>query len=1559
MGDREDLVYQAKLAEQAERYDEMVDSMKKVAGMDVELTVEERNLLSVAYKNVIGARRASWRIISSIEQKEESKGGEDKLKMIREYRQTVEKELKSICNDILDVLDKHLIPAANSGESKVFYYKMKGDYHRYLAEFATGNDRKEAAENSLVAYKAASDIAMTDLQPTHPIRLGLALNFSVFYYEILNSPDRACRLAKAAFDDAIAELDTLSEESYKDSTLIMQLLRDNLTLWTSDITADEGETYNKYYNYEELSHLFKSLAQKNAHIANLTSVGKSVEGRELWVMRITKDPNSDVPGKPKFKYVGNMHGDETISRQVLVYLVEYLLSNYGDDHRVTELVNNTDIYIMPSMNPDGFEKSTEGSCDGATAGRHNANDFDLNRSFPDQFGKNEVKSEDVPERTAVMKWILDNKFVLSGNLHGGSVVASYPYDDSASHTIEGFYSRSPDDALFKYLARVYAENNPAMKSGKPNCPSEPAETFQDGITNGAKWYDVPGGMQDYNYLQGNCMEITMELSCCKYPPASELKKEWDNNRESLLAYMEKVHIGVRGYVKDSRNGTALTNAAIVVAGIDHNITTGHFGDYYRLLVPGTYNISAVAAGYKPMTMTNVVVEEGKAKELNFIVHPLSEETSSSPLTPSAAAPTSTTPNSSNNSHVISSTDAALSSGDGSTSVTEPPLPPVQPQDFRHHHYSDMEIFLRKYSSEYPSITRLYTVGKSVEGRELYVMEITDKPGVHEPGEPEFKYIGNMHGNEVVGRELLLNLIEYLCRNYGSDPEVTQLVDSTRIHVMPSMNPDGYEVANEGDDSGTQGRNNSNNYDLNRNFPDQYTVNTDPRQPETIAVMNWLKKYPFVLSANLHGGSLVVNYPFDDNTDGVPEDNKSPDDAVFKMVSLAYAKENPLMYEGHPCKDMFPNEYFDKGITNGANWYIVRGSMQDWNYLNTNCFEVTIELGCMKYPLEKDLPVYWEQNRRALLQFIHQVHRGVKGMVTDSKDGTGIPNATITVTGIDHPVTTTQAGDYWRLLVPGTYHLTASAQGYNSVDTYATVGKDRVEVVDFKLTRKYPGDVSRQSADGPSTTQDPDEEEFQSFIKQLSVGSGLDQLVKSTETKGSFRYHRYKELSEFLRGLTYNFPAITSLQSLGQSVEYRNIWALEISNKPKEKELSEPKIRFVAGIHGNTPVGTELLLEFALSLCINYGKSTAITRLINETRIVILPLINPDGREMAVEKNCVSTEGMANANKKDLDTDFFGNASQRSANPQPETRAVMDLILEKGYSLSVALDGGSLLVTYPYDKPVQPVENEATLKYLATVYASNHPKMHLGNTGCPNDSQMGNIPDGVLRAAEKHSHMGSMKDFSVDFGHCPEITVYTSCCLFPPVDELATLWAENKKSLLSMLVEVHKGVRGIVKDKSGKPIEGAMIVLNGGVRVFTAEGGYFRALLAPGSHNIEAVAEGYQQQRHEVTVSSYEAAHLIVIEFDMDNHIFGLPRELVVAGAAASMTALVVTACIIWCVCSAKSNRQKDGFHRLRQHRDDYDDEIRLNSMGSKKSLLSHEFQDESESDEDTLYANKL
>jgi len=261
---REELVQRAKLAEQAERYDDMAKAMKEVTQKGLALAQEERNLLSVAYKNVVGARRSSWRVISSIEMKQQDQD-QSRGKLAGNYKRKIEDELHDVCHDVLELLDKHLIPATNisnnptSGdqtdgkieqmvESKVFYLKMKGDYYRYLAEVASSNEAKlKVIAESENAYDKALTTSIKGIdghggmKSTHPIRLGLALNFSVFFYEIRTNHDKACKLAKEAFDNAIAELDTLNEDSYKDSTLIMQLLRDNLTLWTSDEQCTEAD----------------------------------------------------------------------------------------------------------------------------------------------------------------------------------------------------------------------------------------------------------------------------------------------------------------------------------------------------------------------------------------------------------------------------------------------------------------------------------------------------------------------------------------------------------------------------------------------------------------------------------------------------------------------------------------------------------------------------------------------------------------------------------------------------------------------------------------------------------------------------------------------------------------------------------------------------------------------------------------------------------------------------------------------------------------------------------------------------------------------------------------------------------------------------------------------------------------------------------------------------------------------------------------------------------------------------------------------------------------------
>jgi len=238
----DDRIFMAKLAEQAERYEEMKDYMRAVVEEKKRLGTEERNLLSVAYKNVVGARRASWRVLNSIRSKEADKSS---LAEVEAYMANVEKELADICNNVLGLLTNVLLANKEiEHEERVFYFKMKGDYHRYMAEFLRGAESEDTIDEAKNAYKDAMEAAKS-LSATDPIRLGLALNFSVFYYEILDKPKTACELAKKAFDTAVGELEDLNEDQYKDATLIMQLLRDNLTLWQSESDdhtgADDGD----------------------------------------------------------------------------------------------------------------------------------------------------------------------------------------------------------------------------------------------------------------------------------------------------------------------------------------------------------------------------------------------------------------------------------------------------------------------------------------------------------------------------------------------------------------------------------------------------------------------------------------------------------------------------------------------------------------------------------------------------------------------------------------------------------------------------------------------------------------------------------------------------------------------------------------------------------------------------------------------------------------------------------------------------------------------------------------------------------------------------------------------------------------------------------------------------------------------------------------------------------------------------------------------------------------------------------------------------------------------
>jgi len=243
MTEKEQCVFKAKVAEQAECFDEMVSSMKKVVQLDANLTVEERNLLSIAYKNLIGGKRTAWRIVTSILDKERHKDPNSwKLAQMVDLRDSIERHLHQACDEVLDLIDNLLLPASQSSgkQAKIFWNKMKGDYYRYIAEFER-DEKKQAAQNkAFESYQTALGDEK-DLQPTDPILLGLALNFSVFYYEIMNEKDKAIEMAKKYFDAAIPSIETLKGEEYKDTTLILQLLRDNLSLWTASETDDDDD----------------------------------------------------------------------------------------------------------------------------------------------------------------------------------------------------------------------------------------------------------------------------------------------------------------------------------------------------------------------------------------------------------------------------------------------------------------------------------------------------------------------------------------------------------------------------------------------------------------------------------------------------------------------------------------------------------------------------------------------------------------------------------------------------------------------------------------------------------------------------------------------------------------------------------------------------------------------------------------------------------------------------------------------------------------------------------------------------------------------------------------------------------------------------------------------------------------------------------------------------------------------------------------------------------------------------------------------------------------------
>ncbi|XP_070820725.1 inactive carboxypeptidase-like protein X2 isoform X2 [Chaetodon trifascialis] len=506
--------------------------------------------------------------------------------------------------------------------------------------------------------------------------------------------------------------------------------------------------------------------------------------------------------------------------------------------------------------------------------------------------------------------------------------------------------------------------------------------------------------------------------------------------------------------------------------------------------------------------------------------------------------------------------------------------PVDYLEFKHHSYSEMVALMKSVNDECPNITSIYSLGRSTKGLDIMAMVISGNPTEHEIGEPEFRFTAGLHGNEALGREMILLLMQYLCKEYKDrNPRAQRLVEGIRIHLVPSLNPDGHVEAFEAGSelSGwTTGHFTEDGFDIFQNFPDLNSILWDAEDKgmvpkltpnhhvpipdnfetnssiavETRAIITWMKSHPFVLGANFQGGETIVAYPYDSLRLNKPAESQKPhsrkkrqyeeeafdvsewgrgyheepeedwrgrgyaepeeewrgqgydhgydhrydhgydrghsqgydhghhqgydhghnqgydhreeeeddrgrsagyqysepedeprviaDESLFRWLAVSYASTHLTMthnYRGS-CHGDAPTG--GHGIVNRAKWKPITGSMNDFSYLHTNSFELSIFLGCDKFPHQGELAHEWEKNKEAMLIFMEQVHRGIRGIVKDQQ-GNAIGNATVSVEGINHDVTTAPTGDYWRLLNPGEYRVTARAEGFSPLTKLCVVG----------------------------------------------------------------------------------------------------------------------------------------------------------------------------------------------------------------------------------------------------------------------------------------------------------------------------------------------------------------------------------------------------------------------------------------------------------------------------------------------------------------------------------------
>lgn len=367
---------------------------------------------------------------------------------------------------------------------------------------------------------------------------------------------------------------------------------------------------------------------------------------------------------------------------------------------------------------------------------------------------------------------------------------------------------------------------------------------------------------------------------------------------------------------------------------------------------------------------------------------------------------------------------------------------------RYPSYNEYVLLMNQMAASFPEICKLDTVGFSIKNRKILALKISDNSNTDEP-EPGFLFTSSMHGDETAGFIMLLRLSDWLLNQYGQDPLSTRLVNELEIWINPLSNPDGTYFTGNESVFGAK-RFNINNVDLNRNFPDPEDgphPDGEEYQPENLAMMEFMKSRHLVMSANIHGGAEVVNYPWDTWS------KLHPDDSWFQLISRQYA-DTAHVYNYDYLRDL------DNGISNGYAWYSISGGRQDYVNYFLHGREVTMELSCDKIPDTDTLSWLWDYNWRSLLNYMEQSLFGLTGTVTDHETGKSVKSK-IEIPGHDSENsfvwTDSISGKYWRLLKEGFYDVKFSGIGYkDTVIQSVSVSDFQNTCLDVELTHENSG-----------------------------------------------------------------------------------------------------------------------------------------------------------------------------------------------------------------------------------------------------------------------------------------------------------------------------------------------------------------------------------------------------------------------------------------------------------------------------------------------------------------------